>query len=448
MLDIHPKAAENFNEKADQLFNFVEDVKPSDLQFPSFNPGTHSAIQVDKSVILNTPLHRVTDINDCTTRLYLNSELSIGILEDGCSELTKLVENLFRVKDINRKVSIKTLDSILCTWIRDKFYDPSHCNFLEFLKVHLAELICEYEIVIPITFLHIEKSFIIGNINFKPFSKETIDEIESRATEQVKDLKQKDLAKKFFDQKIREFQGHAVASILIQAEPARAYEIAIEETNVALSMLRIFSTSTREPLLYYPCAVWGSSNINHGYLMALKEGNLSQMYITTLDRCPMPEYLDNNAIDDLYLAGLSILDNILRSSKQNSFQEKLLDALILYSRSAVSKDVADKLVYILVALESIFLRNSSEPIQQNLGERIAFLIGDSLEKRKRIIRVTRDTYALRSRFVHHGGSIDDLETMREFMQYAWQAIVSLIHASNSVSTVDALLDNLDDRKLS
>jgi hypothetical protein len=194
----------------------------------------------------------------------------------------------------------------------------------------------------------------------------------------------------------------------------------------------------------------GSSNISCGYLIALKEGNLNQMYNPTLDRSPMSENLNNQAIDGLYLAGLRILDNLLGLSKRNQFQEKLLATLILYSRSAILKDIADKLVYILVALESIFLRNSSEPIQQNLGERIAFLIGDSLEKRKRIIKVTRETYTLRSRFVHHGHSIDDdhLETMREFMQYAWQAIVSLIHQSNSVSTVDALLDMLDDRKLS
>lgn len=313
----------------------------------------------------------------------------------------------------------------------------------------MEKIISDYEIVIPINFLHIEKSFGLGKVNFRPFSKKSIDELlESRAVTQAQDSPPKDLVSKLFDQKIRQFQGYAVATILLQAEPARAYEIAIEETNTALSMLRIFSSSTREPLSYYPAAVWGSSNISSGYLIALKEGNLNQMFSKTLDRSPRSENLTNQAIDDLYSAGLSILDNLLGLSKRTQFQEKLLEALILYSRSAISKDIADKLVYILVALESILLRNSSEPIQQNLGERIAFIIGDSLEKRKRIIKVTRDTYTLRSCFVHHGRSIDNLETMREFMQYAWQAIVSLIHQSNSVSTVNALLDVLDDRKLS
>ncbi len=449
MLDIHPEAIENFNKKADQILAFIRDIEPSNVHSPSFEPETHSAIQIDGSMLLNTPTYRVKDdIKDYTIRLYLNSELSIGLLEDGFLKLRKLIEDLYTIKDIKCKVSIKTLDTILCTWITAKFHDPSYCEFCEFLKIYSKKIIGDYEIVIPIKFLHIEKSFALGNVNFRPFSQKSIDELESRAVTQAQDSPQQDLVRKLFDHKIRQFQGYAVATILLQAEPARAYEIAIEETNTALSMLRIFSSSTREPLSYYPAAVWGSSNISSGYLIALKEGNLNQMFSKTLDRSPMSEYLNNQAIDDLYLAGLSIVDKLLGLSKRNQFQEKLLNALILYSRSAISKDIADKLVYILVALESIFLRNSSEPIQQNLGERIAFLIGDSIEKRKRIIKVTRDTYTLRSGFVHHGRSIDDLETMREFMQYAWQAIVSLIHQSNSVSTVDALLDMLDDRKLS
>jgi len=55
------------------------------------------------------------------------------------------------------------------------------------------------------------------------------------------------------------------------------------------------------------------------------------MYNPTLDRSPMPEYLNNQAIDGLYLAGFRILDNLLGLSKRNQFQEKLLATLILYN---------------------------------------------------------------------------------------------------------------------
>jgi len=298
MLDIHPKAAENFNEKAEQILAFIRDIEASNVHSPSFEPETHSAIQIDGSMLLNPPTYRVKDdIKDYTIGLYLNSELSIGLLEDGCLKLRKLIEELYKIKDIKCKVSIKTLDTILCTWITAKFHDPNYCEFCEFLKIYVEKIIGDYEIVIPINFLHIEKSFALGKVNFRPFSKKSIDELESRAVTQAQDSPQKDLVSKLFDQKIRQFQGYAVATILLQAEPARAYEIAIEETNTALSMLRIFSSSTREPLSYYPAAVWGSSNISSGYLIALKEGNLNQMFSKTLDRRPMSEYLNNQAID-------------------------------------------------------------------------------------------------------------------------------------------------------
>lgn len=448
MLEIHPNASENFNQKAAQILTFIKGIEPTNIQFPSFYPGTYSAVKINASDVLNDFIDRVVDSDNHTVRLYLNSERSIGIFEDGCLELRKVVDNLFKIKTINCNISVKALENLLCLWIKNKFHNPNTGNFIDFLSIHVEELIDEYEILIPIEFLYIEKTFTLGRITFKPFSKESIDDLESRAINQAQDSHQQELAKMLFDKRIREFQGHATATILLEAEPERAYEIAIEETNQSLSMLRIFSASAQDPLSYYPCAVWGSSNIRHGYLIALKEGNLNQFTIKTLDRRPMPQYLDSQTIDNSFLAGLNILNTLLQLKEPTPFQEKLLDSLILYSRSIVSKDIADKLVYILVSLESLFLRNSSEPIQQNLGERLAFLIGDSLEKRKRVIRVTRDIYGLRSRFVHHGSSINDCEEMREFMLYAWQAITSLIQKSNSVLTIDVLLDELDDRKLS
>ena len=57
--------------------------------------------------------------------------------------------------------------------------------------------------------------------------------------------------------------------------------------------------------------------------------------------------------------------------------------------------MADKLVYILASLESILLKNDSEPIQKNLGERMAFLIGPTVEARKTIIANVVETYARR-----------------------------------------------------
>jgi hypothetical protein len=49
-----------------------------------------------------------------------------------------------------------------------------------------------------------------------------------------------------------------------------------------------------------------------------------------------------------------------------------------------------------------------------------FLVGENLEERKKIVESTKKTYGLRSRFVHHGSPIEDLNTLDEFLFYAWQ----------------------------
>ena len=70
MLDIHPEAIQNFNKKADQILAFIRDIEPSNVHSPSFEPETHSAIQIDGSRFLNTPTYRDKDINDYTICLY------------------------------------------------------------------------------------------------------------------------------------------------------------------------------------------------------------------------------------------------------------------------------------------------------------------------------------------------------------------------------------------
>ncbi len=117
--------------------------------------------------------------------------------------------------------------------------------------------------------------------------------------------------------------------------------------------------------------------------------------------------------------GFDEVSELLTLESRSKFQDVLLDALLLYSRSTREKDLAGKLVYTLVAIESVLLRNDTEPVQQNAGERMAFLIAKSVEKRRAVIRNLREAYTLRSRFIHHGHTIDQLETVKSFMIDAW-----------------------------
>jgi hypothetical protein len=132
---------------------------------------------------------------------------------------------------------------------------------------------------------------------------------------------------------------------------------------------------------------------------------------------------------------------------KTSFQQNLYDALLIYCRNSVAIEPADKLVYILVALESMLLRNENEPIGKNIGERMAFLVGDSLESRKAVVSNAAQTYRLRSSFIHHGNSINHLEVLSTFMLNAWSCFTSRLESAGRFQTRDQLIAALEDRKM-
>jgi hypothetical protein len=108
----------------------------------------------------------------------------------------------------------------------------------------------------------------------------------------------------------------------------------------------------------------------------------------------------------------------------------------------------EKVVYILSALESIFLKNQSEPIQQNLGERMAIFSATELAERKAILRNVRAVYELRSRYLHHGHSSTEIEEIGAFLLNVWVFFVKLVCIRKDFKTKDEFLVCIDDEKLS
>jgi hypothetical protein len=99
-------------------------------------------------------------------------------------------------------------------------------------------------------------------------------------------------------------------------------------------------------------------------------------------------------------------------------------------------------------MESVLLRNDNEPIQQNVGERMAFINANTVEERQRIIRNLKAAYTLRSRFIHHGHTIDQRETVWQLMISAWSLFTTLAKFSQRFETKDELIDHLEAMKLS
>jgi hypothetical protein len=162
--------------------------------------------------------------------------------------------------------------------------------------------------------------------------------------------------------------------------------------------------------------------------------------------------IDSNLINLFSNGGVGILSKILKLDTLNDYQEKLLKAIYIYSKNTLRYEVYDKLLYILFSLESLLNRNEHEPITQNISERMAFIVDKTLEGRQKIVKLVKEIYNIRSRFIHHGISElknnEDIEKIKNFMDYSQQVFDILIIDAFKIRSKDELLDKIDNMKFS
>jgi hypothetical protein len=96
----------------------------------------------------------------------------------------------------------------------------------------------------------------------------------------------------------------------------------------------------------------------------------------------------------------------------------------------------------------MLLSDGNEPIQKNLGERMAFLIGQTAQERKDSVKDIDEVYRIRSAFVHLGQTLRHVVTVDRFLANAWTTFSRLMDLSIRYRTKAALVGALEDLKMS
>jgi hypothetical protein len=86
----------------------------------------------------------------------------------------------------------------------------------------------------------------------------------------------------------------------------------------------------------------------------------------------------------------------------------------------------DRLLKLMVSLEAILIIDKSEPIQSNLAERSALLIGKDYPQRRQIVKFVKDMYDKRSGVVHHGGKEISQSELEQLAYLTQMTIVKLL----------------------
>ena len=196
--------------------------------------------------------------------------------------------------------------------------------------------------------------------------------------------KQAENIKALFAQLRTQMQGYAAVVLEFEAEPNHAYDRRLSVAADVVGLLRFFSIAAFNPSLLCPNALMGSEYLPQSHAILLgSEGSFSaQQRILP----PNVAYwrLSRSDVEELQNEGLTEIGDLVIEQGLSKFGQRLRTSILAFSRGTTLSDISDRLVYTISALEGLLLKDASEPLQQNLGERMAFALSKDPTTRRAI----------------------------------------------------------------
>lgn len=449
MFEIHPSARENFDSKVALLLRRIVHAPRRGARNPHFESEVHVAATITNNEIIGEPRETIADYRGKTVaRFFMFAGKRYGLTDESHEELVKLAESIHNLPGFRDSLSKDFIEECIFSWLRNEFANSAKSGvFMQFLTSEASRIVKPITVFVPVANTVVEAAFHFCGTTVRNMTKAMVDDLTSICESLPDDENRRSLTK-FFDEFRKEYQGYVVIEINLTCEPNYANDLAIDIASRVTDLLGIYSDAVLMPDVKCMSRIKGTQNLGqYTTITKSQDGGLS-IRNGMLDRASAQHWLISKLnVDDYSQCGLEVISNIVNREKRTEFESTVLNMAFLYSKAAFTSDPMEKLVHMLSALESMLLRSESEPIQQNLAERLAFFTSQELSERKDIIKNVRHVYGLRSRYLHHGHSSSELEDLSTFFIRVWVFYVKLVNNSGRFKTKSEFLDAIDDYKL-
>ena len=363
-----------------------------------------------------------------------------GLIGPDYEKLERLAFSMARVRPFNTTASVKFLCMQIFEWVKERHRGQSSAGCVDYILWGLERAAADHRLLYPVSDLYVQSPLALGSVTVSTFPARIFEELESK---RLDDPSAEGRARLSLSMR-REFQGHAVAETSVFGEPIRAQEIAGERVELAISVLRFFTPPGGTSRI----ARWGyAPSRTERVFVTDVTGKFLSTSTAMIDRA-RPMVLSDELRDSLLDAGLSEVRDILGRASRTDFEEALVTSIVTFGRAALTPDLREKMIWYCAGLESILLRDSSEPILHNLSERLAMFAYDTVQKREEALRDVKEAYSLRSRFVHHGAEIDEGEVVNRFAHHGHRVFCRMAKNVHRFSRKVEFVEHIDRLKLS
>jgi hypothetical protein len=446
-IQFHAEAAARFSELAQNVLNSVK-------SFGNAVPPTaarteiHPVARITPDQILGEIKVTESAFNGMGQekgRYWTSNGLRVGWEGTEFDAIKDLALRFANAAPIKGMVSDRFLLDEVFKWLQETLEGKRRCALPEYVAGRCTTEIREYEIWVPVYRTYLAANFEIGEVQFRTVSKELLDDWYSNVPSD--EISKPEVAVGI-DRKRARIQASIAACVRAKAEVQRARELAQSAASDAVGLLRFLSPVNWTCRLVSHCLPVGCENTRHAMELFVEDGKIKQMAEASVEEGPSGWNVDEARHMSPGL--LEALHHLALHRHDTDFKSELYGALQLHSRQSVATDILHKIALVAAAIESLLLRDVHEPIQKNLGERMAFVIGNSLEERKAVVKNVEEFYRIRSSFFHHGQSVspDETDIVDKFFFNVWFCLGRLLLQVDQYESKAKLLAALEERKLS
>jgi hypothetical protein len=449
MLKLHPDAKNNFDKLGESLINRLQVIPVSKKGESSFTqPHIAHNFEINETSNIQS-MGLVNGLGENISESFMHQNQQIGLIGEAYKELQRLAENIQKLNGFQNTISKEFLFTNIFSWLKSRYLNQETINLTDVLLRKCISSIEVIEIWIPIAHLIIESEFKLGNITLRALTKEIFDNWEKNTLDVQKDHPERfDDIKQYYNKLRKTFQGNAVAIFQTKAEQEQGKKMAFIETEKAISLLRLFSSAMLFPQVKSYCRVFGKENVEFSFHFVGSEKHLTTENKSVIDQGFSAWTISNQKLQLLRNAGLNSISSLLREQNPSDFQDKLLQSLFIYSKASIANNLSDKIINTLTSLETLLLKDENEPIILNLSDRIAFLLGNTVDERKRIVKVIKEIYGLRSKLIHHGRTIDEKEKIKEYLIIVFNFYCLIIKQVSKYQTKAKFIEHIETLKFS
>lgn len=449
--ELHPKARANFDARSETLLGLLVSTSatPDETSAePRAGSGQVATRLPDHARLSETHVFRDGG-GAIAARAFTHEDHVVGLQGDGYRTLRTLSEAMQGTAALRSVVAVESLEALIFYWVLARVTGRTERPMSDVVLEMLAARIAAFEAVIPLFRVELPEPLTAGRVTLRTI---TPDDFARWASATAPGQPTAAAAyQRMFAEERQRMQGFAAATLTVVGESEWALEVALQEADRAAALLRLFSPAMLSPRARSFCAPWGRENIQAPAFFLFDPGSPRLLVGRSMD---VPHdfvwRLDATRVRLIREQAFDVLAERLFAGEPSGFAGEVRAALLLYSQTALRGTPTEKLMAVVLPLESFLRRNGTENITENFALRLALATGETRDERRRNAALARDAYALRSRYVHHGKAVTDtgdVEIVQAFMRVAWRFFIALgLEVVSRYPDRIAYLAALDDQK--